>query len=133
MRVVIDNNVLISALFWGGQPRRVVDLASGGHFQALTSPALLAELEDVFAEDFRVPQERLDLILRDVLSYAEIVLAGEQVEAAVRDAADVKVIACAIAGRADCIITGDNDLLALRQVQGIAIRSVSTFLKMRAW
>ena len=47
IRAVIDTNVLISALFWGGAPRRVVDLASSGRFRALTSLELLAELEDV--------------------------------------------------------------------------------------
>jgi predicted nucleic acid-binding protein len=44
---------------------------------------------------------------------------------------DVKVIACAIAGRADCIITGDRDLLSLGDVQGISILTPEQFLRER--
>jgi putative PIN family toxin of toxin-antitoxin system len=133
MRVVLDTNVLISALFWGGAPRRMVDLAAAGHFQAVTSPELLAELEAVLAGDFGVPQDKLELVLRDILSYAEVVTAVEEPELPVRDLADVKVIACAVAGRADCIVTRDQDLLSLPLVGAIRILSVRDFLDLRHW
>ena len=131
MRAVVDTNVFISGLFWGGRPRRVMDLAAAGRFQALTSAELLLELEDVLTEDFEVPQERVDLVLRDVLSYAEMIVPGEEPSVAVRDVDDVKVIACAIAGRADCIITGDRDLLSLGDVQGISVLTPAQFLRER--
>jgi putative PIN family toxin of toxin-antitoxin system len=133
MRVVIDTNVVISSLFWGGAPRRVVDLAAGGHFQALTSPELLAELEAVLAESFGIPQEKLDLVLRDILSYAEVVTVLEEPQIPVRDLSDTKVLACAIAGHADCIVTGDHDLLALDAVRGIRTLSVRAFLDAHSW
>lgn len=131
MRAVVDTNVFISGLFWGGRPRRVMDLAAAGRFQALTSAELLLELEDVLTEDFEVPQERVDLVLRDVLSYAQMIVPREEPTVAVRDADDVKVIACAIAGGADCIITGDRDLLSLREVQGISVFTPEEFLRER--
>ena len=131
MRAVVDTNVFISGLFWGGRPRRVMDLAAAGRFQALTSAELLLELEDVLTEDFEVPQERVDLVLRDVLSYAEMIVPGGEPSIAVRDVDDVKVIACAIAGRADCIITGDRDLLSLGDVQGISVLTPEEFLRER--
>jgi len=133
MRVVLDTNVLISALFWGGPPRRIVDLAAAGHCQAVTCPELVAELEAVLTEDFAVPQDKLDLVLRDILSYAEVVTAAEKPELPLRDLADVKVIACAIAGRADCIVTGDQDLLSLGSIAGIRVLTVRDFLDLRHW
>jgi putative PIN family toxin of toxin-antitoxin system len=133
MRAVIDTNITISALFFGGLPRRLVDLAAAGRFRAVTSPELLVELEGVLAEDFAVSQERIDLVVRDVLSYAEVVAPTEQVKVPVRDEADVKVVACAIAGRADCIVTGDRDLLALGGVEGIRVMTVRAFLESRPW
>ncbi len=133
MRVVLDTNVHISALFWGGGPRRVVDLAAAGHCQAVTSPELLAELEAVLAEDFEVPHDKLDLVLRDVLSFAEVVAPLEEPEVAVRDQADVKVVACALAGSADYIVTGDQDLLSLGSAEGIRILGVRDFLALRRW
>ena len=128
MRAVLDTNVLISALFWGGTPRQVVDLAVSGHFQAVTSPELLAELTTVLADDFDVPQDKLDLVLRDVLSYAEVVAVLEEHAIPVRDLADVKVLACALAGRADCIVTGDRDLLALPPLPEVRILTPRAFL-----
>jgi len=133
MRVVLDTNVLISALFWGGRPRRVVDLAAAGRFQAVTSLELVAELEDVLAEDFEAPQERIELILRDILSHAELVGPTDDPGIAVRDPADVKVIACALAGRADCIVTGDADLLTLGEIRGVRVLTVAAFLEAHAW
>jgi hypothetical protein len=132
MRGVLDTNVIISALFWGGGPRRVVDLAVSGYFQAITSQELLAELEAVLVEDFGVPPERLDMILRDILSYAEVVLPTEKAAFSVRDVADVKVIECAVAGEADFIITGDKDLLDLGKVKAIQIVTVREFLEAHA-
>jgi putative PIN family toxin of toxin-antitoxin system len=137
MRVVIDTNVLISALFWGGRPRRVVDLAAAGLFQALKSPELLAEIEDVLIEDFGLPPQRLDLILRDILSYAELITPPPELDVDVRDPADVKVLACAVAGGADCIVTGDKDLLVLERISGcspghdVEILTVRAFLQRR--
>jgi len=133
MRAVLDTNVLISALFWGGRPRRVVDLAAAGRFQAVTSLELLAELEDVLAEDFDIPQPRIDLVLRDVLSYAELAAPTEEPEVAIRDPADVKVVTCALAGRADFIVTGDADLLVLGEVEGVKVLTVGAFLEAHEW
>ena len=128
MKAVIDTNVIISALLWGGQPRRVIDYARSGHYHALTSPALLAELKRVLSQRFALPQARVEMALRSTLSYSEMILPVEEIETPVRDPGDIKVIACAIAGGADIIITGDRDLLDLVQVGGIRIVSVSEFL-----
>jgi putative PIN family toxin of toxin-antitoxin system len=133
MRAVVDTNVLISALFWGRAPRRIVDLAAAGHFQALTFPELLAELEAVLAESFVVPREKVDLVLRHILSYAEVVTLLEEPQILVRDLADVKEIACAIAGHADCMVTGDRDLLTLGAVSDMRILSIHAFLDAHSW
>lgn len=131
MRVVLDTNILVSALFWGGQPRRLVDLAAVGRIRAVISPELLAELEAVLAEDFQVPQNKVEQALRDVLSYAEVTVPLGELEVPVRDPGDIKVVACAVAGRADCIVTGDKDLVSLHHVQDIEILTARAFLA--AW
>ena len=137
MRAVIDTNVLISALFWGGRPRQVVDLAVSGRFQAITSAELLLELEDVLTGAFDVSLDKVDLILRDVLSYAEVVTPGDDSQqvfrelplevAALRDPDDLKVIATALAARADHIVTGDADLLSLSPIQDIRVLTPAQF------
>lgn len=129
MRVVLDTNVIISGLFWTGAPRRVLDLAAAGRFKSLTSPELLAELEGVLTEDFGLPQERAEMVVRDIVAHSEIVTPLGDVEADVRDLGDVKVLACALAGNADCIVTGDADLLQLAEIRGIRILTVAELLQ----
>lgn len=130
MRVVIDTNVLISALFWGGHPRRVVDQAIAGQVQAVTSPQLLSEFARVLGEGFGLPAEKVALAVRDVLSFSEVVVPTEIGDEA-RDPDDNHVIACASAGKAEAIITGDADLLALGRARGVRICRVRAFLDAR--
>jgi len=128
MRVVLDTNVLISGLFWRGAPRAVLDAAASGRFQAVTSPSLLAELEEVLREDFEMPGPQRAEALSFVLSFAELVADGGEVPVEVRDPGDEKVIACAVEGRVDAIVTGDTDLLVLGTAGGIRVLTVRAFL-----
>jgi len=130
IRVVLDTNILISALFFGGTPRNVVDLAASGRFQALTSVPLLAELEAVLAENFGLPYERVDQAITDVLSFAMIAPELPELDADIRDPKDVKVLACGVAGEADHIVTGDQDLFSLNGWQGISILTPDAFLQL---
>lgn len=133
LRAVLDTNVLISSLFFGGNPRRVIDMAIIGRFQAVSSIPLVAELEIVLAVDFQLPSERVEEAVRDVMSFAQIVAELPQFHAEVRDLKDVKVLACASAGEADCIVTGDRDLLALKKWGGVAILTPAQFLGLDAF
>ena len=49
MRVVLDTNIVISALLWRGDPYRLLQLGVAGEFELLTSPVLIAELAEVWA------------------------------------------------------------------------------------
>ena len=128
MNVVFDTNVLISALFWGGTPRRVVDLAVHQHIGSVTSIEILQELQSVLSEDFQVPPAKLKDILRDIISYSNLVKV-KPLHIKIRDLDDLKVIACAVAAKADYIVTGDKDLLILRQFRSIQIVTPAEFLK----
>ena len=128
MRAVVDTNVLISALFWGGVPRRVVDLAAAHVFATVTSADLLAELQVVLIDDFGVPAARAEEVLRDVLSYAEVVAVDVLPRGVVRDKGDEKVLSCALSGRADFIVTGDRDPLVLDRCVNADILTPREFL-----
>jgi len=133
MRAVADTNVVISGLLWGGPPRAVLDLARSGAVELFTSPALLAELEDVLAR--RKFLRRLQLSRTSVheliLGYASLarVIRPAPIEPIVlADPDDDAVLACALAARVDVIVSGDGHLLALRQVQGIRVATSAGFL-----
>ena len=128
MRVVLDNNVILSGLFREGSPRTLLESAAAGTFQAVTSPALLAELEAVLREDFEMPDGPRAEAMAFVLSFAEVVEDGGDVPVEVRDPGDAKVLSCAFQGRAEVIVTGDKDLLVLRGALGVRVLRVREFL-----
>lgn len=112
MRVVIDTNVLLSAALRDRLPEAVVKrvLASDAH-QWIVSAAMLEEYELVLRRPrFGIAAADVDFWLQALRSHAQLVDA-QIVEPFPRDPKDAKVVACAKAGNADLLITGDRDLL----------------------
>ncbi len=128
MRIVLDTNVVLSALLWRGTPHRLLaSIRQRSNIQIYSSTALREELADVLTRTSVA--KRLALIgrsAREVL--ADYVEAVELVEpttvprVVVGDADDDQVIATAVAAHADLIVSGDRKhLLPLASYQGIAI------------
>ena len=133
MRVVADTNTVISGLLWHGAPRQVLEAAREGAMNLFTSAILLAELEDVLSRGKF--SERLALAGVSphelVLGYAALALVIEPAIIApviAADPDDDAVLACAIAARAEAIVSGDSDLLSLQEYKGIRILGAADFL-----
>lgn len=130
IKAVLDTNILLSSLFWKGQPRKIADLAIENKFHAITSSEILEELKCVLEEDFpQVPHEIRERILRDILSYSALVLPKKIIVKNLRDLQDAKVIACAVEAGAEYIVTGDKDLLVLKEYARIKIITAREFLE----
>lgn len=126
MRVVADTNTVISGIFWQGPPRDILDAARENRIDLFTSPVLLAELEDVLcrkkfadklAEAGSTPREL-------VLGYASLTHLVEPATiqpVILNDPDDDHVLACAVAANAGLIVSGDKNLLNLRQFGNIEI------------
>jgi putative PIN family toxin of toxin-antitoxin system len=130
VRVVIDTNVLISATFWSGKPKQLLNQVRRGEIIFLTSEVLLAELGEVLTRDdkpFKLSKREARRVVTQISDLAEIIEPHSLVTAC-RDDADNSVLECAVDGRADWIVTGDGDLLDLRAFQGIKIAAVADFL-----
>ena len=139
MRVVLNTNIVISALLWRGKPYQLLEAVSRSREQRLfTSLALLEEWADVLARP--MVAKRLALIgktaaevLADyqaVLEVAEPFAAPRRAapRAVLRDADDDQVIAAAFAAQADFIVSGDDDLLSVGRYQGISILTATQAL-----
>ncbi|HIH88157.1 TPA: putative toxin-antitoxin system toxin component, PIN family [Candidatus Bathyarchaeota archaeon] len=129
MRIVLDTNVLISALIGHGKPRRLLIRLFREH-ESVSSRQMLAELEDVLSRrKFGLTRSRVDEFL-GILVKRFIVSEVEKIpEVISEDPDDDVVLATALAGGADYIVTGDGHLLGLREYQGIRIVRVGEMLK----
>ena len=126
MRIVLDTNVVISALLWRGLPHQLLKaLRAHPAAQLYTSPVLLAELTDVLTRPAASRQlAAIGSTPRAVLAdYLEVVELVEPVESprVARDPDDNEVLAAALSARADVIVSGDADLLTLGSFQSIPI------------
>lgn len=135
IRVVLDTNIIVSAFFWGGTPRAALDAARAKRVQIITTEALIAELKEVisrskFADRLSQIGETAETLLdNDYRALVEIVEAAEIEPIIVDDPDDDILIACAMGGKADYIISGDRHLLALKTHENIMICSVNHFIK----
>jgi putative PIN family toxin of toxin-antitoxin system len=128
MRVVIDTNVYISALMFGGLPGELLDLAFAGDFMPVTSPVLLDELEEKLRFKFGVEDADVERIRGRLERIAEIVSTMPSLAIIRADPDDDRVLECALVGRADMIVTGDRHLLKLGAFEGTSIITVRQFM-----
>jgi putative PIN family toxin of toxin-antitoxin system len=130
VRVVIDTNVLISGLFWTGTPKQILNKARHGQIIFVTSESLLEELERILTRDdkpFKLSNTEVSRVISSLREWAEVVQTDTRVSVC-RDEGDNKVLECAIDGKAQQVITGDQHLLELQSFQGIRILSAADFL-----
>ena len=114
MTVVVDTNVMISGLFWDGLPFEVVAACVEGKARLAVSTEILAEYEQVGHEfQKKHPSVFLGQMLSQVAATALLVEALPLDGPVCRDPKDEMFIACALAAKADCLVSGDKDLLVL--------------------
>ena len=129
MRVVLDTNTLVSALFFSGTTARLVPLWQSGQCQLLISRRILEEYLRVLAyPKFRLTPQEIRGLLDEVLPFVESVRVRQRLSVVRRDPADDKFLECAVAGRAAYVITGDQDLRTLGSYRRIAIVTAAEFL-----
>lgn len=126
MLVVADTNLVVSAFLWGGTPRRVLEAAEAGELELFTSRALILELEDVlsrakFTDRLSRTRYGAAFLLARYTRLATPIVAAESTVPGLRDPDDAAVLACALAARAEIIVSGDRDLLVLKSYQRIRI------------
>jgi len=129
LKVVIDTNVIISALLFGGQPAEVLRLARKQEIQNITSPAILDEIQGVLIRKFLWEPKLAKETRRWVASFSEMVEPVETVSV-IPHAFDNRFLECALAGQATFIISGDHHLIDLKTFQGIIIVNPATFLRL---
>ncbi len=129
MRLVLDTNVVASAILWGGTPRLLLQAARDKRVELFTSTAMLAELTDIlgrrkFARKIAASQLTIDQLVDGYAQLASVVRPVTTPRIA-PDPDDDVVIGTALAAKADLIVTGDKPLLSVSEHQGVRIASVA--------
>src|SRR5260221_7150627 len=120
VKVVLDTNILISALGFGSKPREILQLVLDKKIKAISSPILLAELDDVISKKFPLFANKLDQIHKQLRKNMMIIKPKFGLHT-VQDEPDNRVLEAAVEGKCKYIITGDNDLLELKKFKNISI------------
>ena len=127
LRVVIDTNVIISALTFGGNPKAVLELARKKHIRNTTSPFIIEEIERVLTQKFGWQMEVAKEVINDIQGFSHEVNPPETL-AAVKNLPDNRILECAVAGGADYLISGDHHLTDLKNFGTINIVTPMEFL-----
>ena len=128
MKVVLDTNVFVSGVFFGGIPGRVLEAWRDGKVEVILSREIVEEYVRV-GEELADRFTGVDLSAAlDLLTVsATLVTSPPLPDRASRDPDDDKFLACALAAGADCVVSGDRDLLDLSLYEGIVVLSPRDF------
>ena len=129
-RLVLDSNVLISALLFGGKPRDILDLAIKELIEVAISDDILEEIKEVLeGKKFQFPKRIVGALIREIQELADYVEPEEKIEAVPEDPEDNRVLECAVESGANIIVSGDSHLLALQSFGQVKIMNPDEVLR----
>jgi putative PIN family toxin of toxin-antitoxin system len=131
-KIVIDTNVIVSALLFGGKPGELIPLWQNYRIDPIVSKDIIDEYVRVLAyPKFELTEKEIRFLLyKRLLPYFEIVETSQGEVIIPNDPSDDKFIQCALFGNAKIIVSGDIHLLSLRVYQDIRILSPSQYIEM---
>ena len=136
LRVVLDTNIWISGLLAAsGPPRKLIDSWLKGEFTLITSLYQVEELQRVLtypriARRIQLTDTELAIIFRTLVNRSEVATGDLDLHGIVRDPKDDAIIATAVNGQADYLISGDEDLLVLDSYAGVKILTPREFISL---
>ena len=128
IRVLPDTNIIISSVFWRGNPHEVVRKGILGEYQLVISVEIFDEVVDKLRNKFQFQEENIKALV-DILMNSCLIIDVTSKFDVVRDKNDNKIVECAFDGKVDYIVTGDPDLLDLKEFKGIKIINANEFLE----
>lgn len=129
MKVVIDTNVIISALNFDGKPKKILQLANEGAFKIFISPFILEEISNVLIKKFLWSNERVEeaiILIKEITSLVQPTIRLSLIK---EKDSDNRILECAIAAKAHFLISGDTKhILPLKKINEIIILKPADFL-----
>jgi uncharacterized protein len=134
VRLVIDTNIVFSALLYGGKPLQILQLVIEGQVQAFASEWMLSELAGILSRPehtARLTKLRITAaqVSDDYSGLIQFIIPKALEYKVSRDINDDPILACALSAKADFIVSGDKDLLVLKEFEGIQIVTAAQALE----
>jgi len=131
MIVVLDTNIVASAMFWRGKPANCLEAWALGKYELAIIHPILAEYEEVVARLVERYRGRQHTDWLSSIKQAGHLFLPAPLPTSTADPDDEMFIECAVADRADYLVTGDRGhLLNLKEVAGVRITSAAAFLRL---
>ena len=127
MRIVVDTNVIVSGVFFGGAPQRVLNAIVSDQVTACATTEIVDEYLEIVDEMIVRKQGTINRSILSPLIHALEMIEPRTHVALSRDPDDDKFLGCAKDARALYIVSGDKDLLVLEQFEGIEIITAREF------
>ena len=128
MKVFIDTNVLISAYYFKGNERRLLQLIVENKIRGIISPNIILELKNIMINKFKEDKEDTEKFVEKLLSVMDLI-SDYKLDIDIKHEKDKTIIGSAVISDCDYLITGDNDILELRKYNKLKIMNASKFLK----
>lgn len=129
-RIVLDSNIYISAIIFGGKPEEIFFLAKEEEIELYASAVILAEVATKLSDKFYWRSADVADFVREIGDVGKIIKHSRQLTVIEADESDNLILECAVESKADFIVSGDRrHLLPLEDYMGIKIVTPAQFLK----
>jgi len=129
MRLVLDTNIFISAFYWGGNSQKIIDRINEGVDELYISEQIINEISEVMSRPkFKTENAIINGYIKTIEKSSEKILIEGKIKGICRDKDDDDKLECAIICNADFIITGDDDLLVIRNYENINVVTPKAYI-----
>jgi len=130
MKIVLDANIFVSSFFWGGNPRLVLERVITGIDELFVTKEILDEIETVVERPkFHADKEKTAYLINSIEEIGNKIVPKKRIKNGSRDKTDNKYLECGITADVDYIISGDIDLLELKEYKNIKIITAKKYLE----
>jgi len=134
-KVVLDTNVWVSAILWGGLPAKIVSLAEEKSVEIVLSEEILREINRILGynrlrEVYEQAGVSKDALMSIIVTIGRLVDVVTRLNVVPEDDSDNRILECALDGDAEYVVTGDRHLLRLRNFKKVKILSVREFIRL---
>ena len=133
MKIVLDANIFVSAFLYGGNPKEIFEMVYDGEHTLFITDEILAEADIVFRKrKFHLTEEKVEYYIRRIKEIGTKIKVADSERVTTggcRDKTDNVYLECAVAARADYVISGDIHLRELKEYRGIKIVNPAEYLE----